>query len=946
MTSTKPTELQASPSQNPRRRLSTPAVGVSLALGLLTSLFGVWALSPRLSGHGLLARHGPASSRLEAVALVTSNDDPLAAPVLPVEWTGYLYHPDASEVVFRIPRDVAAILTVDGQVVFDQPTSASVGPEQAGLFLSAGAHPLTLRFTEPRVSDSYLQAGLEWRTAFGWRLVPAVYLTPQPPQPQAVQRVIVLAQLAWAAVGLALACSLGLLGLGLWHYRRLFRSRTAWGLLCLAALALTLRLLFLADRARSPTFDILAPGADQRSYQSNALDGLRGLWPAGPFYFKPGVSLLLVELYRLVGPSLRAAEIVQMVLGALTVGVVYAVARRIFNPLTGWLAAALWAIFPQPIFYEATVLTHGLEAVGGACLIWLWFRMVTLRSQPWVAACGLWLGALAILRPTFLAFAPALALILIWPDGRSWALRLRQAALFGAMVIVAILPVTWHNYQADGRFQLISIEGPLTLYNGNGRDSSGGVAEFAVASGNNTAELVREGKTSYLQQTLADIYANPVRWLQLMARKTAFLLSDYEVPNNVNFNLEGLKASPTLAALPVRLGEMQALAILGFVLVLCRWRAWNESRWVLLIYVALNALLFVAFVVHSRLKAPLYPALAILAGWVVAIFVTALRKRQWPRAAGLLALALASRAGVANMLWEADHVMSRPIFAALPPAAKVINAPLDADLVLVGYDPLPVVKPGEQAIIGLYWQSPRAWSSDLVGTVKAYSGADEWKTVQVAQQDHLLGGGLIPRHLTSQWKPGQIVRDQYLLEIPPETAEPQALKLEAAACYQGNGECLGEATFGPLPLTAQSKAPLPAQAQPVGAKIGNATLLGFQAKSSDPAGIVLTLYWRAEGPMAEDAIVFVHILDAEGKLVVGLDSRPRNGTYSFLAWQPGETVVDEHLLAWPATAPTGKYQLAIGIYSAATQNRWAARDAGGSPLTDNILPLGLIFRPD
>jgi len=371
-------------------------------------------------------------------------------------------------------------------------------------------------------------------------------------------------------------------------------------------------------------------------------------------------------------------------------------------------------------------------------------------------------------------------------------------------------------------------------------------------------------------------------------------------------------------------------------------RAWNERRWVVLIYLALNAMLFVAFVVHSRLKAPLYPALTILAGWVIAVFLTVLRRQQWLRAVGLLALAIASRAGVANMLFVADHVLSRPIVAALPPTAKVINAPMGDGLVLVGYDALPAVKPGEHAIVDVYWQSQRSWPIDLVGTLKVYSGANEWKTERVAQQDHLLGGGLIPRHLTSQWKAGQIIRDQYRLDIPANMAEPQALKIEAAACYEGNGDCLGEVTFGPLPVTAQSGLPLPSQAQPVGAKIGPATLLGFQAQATDPGSIRLILYWRPDEPITEDAIVFVHVLDAAGKLVVGQDSRPRNGTYSSLAWQLGETVVDEHVLAWPTATPSGKYQLIVGVYAAATQNRWAAMDPTGNPLVDNILPLGFL----
>ena len=89
---------------------------------------------------------------------------------------------------------------------------------------------------------------------------------------------------------------------------------------------------------------------------------------------------ILGVIYSLVAPSLRLVQVVQMLLGAFTVLLVFEVARRAFDGQTAWLAAGLWACFPLPIFYEAQVTTHGLEPVLGAVLLLLW--ILALRNQP------------------------------------------------------------------------------------------------------------------------------------------------------------------------------------------------------------------------------------------------------------------------------------------------------------------------------------------------------------------------------------------------------------------------------------------------------------------------------------------------------------------------------------------------------------------------------------
>ncbi|MGH2520485.1 MAG: hypothetical protein ACRDF8_11810, partial [Chloroflexota bacterium] len=50
------------------------------------------------------------------------------------------------------------------------------------------------------------------------------------------------------------------------------------------------------------------------------------------------------------------------------------------------------------------------------------------------------------------------------------------------------------------------------------------------------------------------------------------------------------------------------------------------------------------------------------------------------------------------------------------------------------------------------------------------------------------------------------------------------------------------------------------------------------------------------------------------------DAQPRGNTYPTTLWQPGETIVDTHLLLVPP-AFQGPGRLEVGLYDSATQQR-------------------------
>ena len=101
--------------------------------------------------------------------------------------------------------------------------------------------------------------------------------------------------------------------------------------------------------------------------------------------------------------------------------------------------------------------------------------------------------------------------------------------------------------------------------------------------------------------------------------------------------------------------------------------------------------------------------------------------------------------------------------------------------------------------------------------------------------------------------------------------------------------------------------------------------------------LTVMLDWEALVVSEQDYSVFLHLLDADGRLVAQNDGYPRGGLRPTPAlsrspersegadegssWQPGETVVDIRHLALPTDLPEGEYTLAAGWYDWRTGDR-------------------------
>lgn len=355
---------------------------------------------------------------------------------------------------------------------------------------------------------------------------------------------------------------------------------------------------------------------------------------AQAFFKPPLAAYVLATLYRL-GLDMQGVLVLQLLVGAATTVVSFAIARLAFSPrvaLAGALAGAALPILP---FFEAQMVAEAWTtalAQGALLLFLLGSRPRERRADAKLAVAGLLLGVAALGRPNLLIVLPVLAAWLAWrvradrkdgggaraAAGAAWWRPLLPLAVGCA---VAIAPATLHNLRY-GEFVPISANFGVNLLTGNSDEADGlsaipvGVRWDGLQLAARQRGAIKPGAFSDLmaRDALAWIASHPGRALELLGRKVLLLLNAREGRNNIN---------------PRWLAEQEG------VFVLSRW--W-PGTW-LLLPLAVAGLLLVPRSPQARLIAWLVvvQAAAILPFFVAARFRAPLLPLAAPFAAAFLA---------------------------------------------------------------------------------------------------------------------------------------------------------------------------------------------------------------------------------------------------------------------------------------------------------------------
>jgi hypothetical protein len=243
---------------------------------------------------------------------------------------------------------------------------------------------------------------------------------------------------------------------------------------------------------------------------------------------------------------------------------------------------------------------------------------------------------------------------------------------------------------------------------------------------------------------------------------------------------------------------------------------------------------------------------------------------------------------------------------------------------LVGYAlPQKSVAPGNPLPVTLYWRAHTRIEEDFSVYIRLFDAAGN----VVGRWNAFPGGGMYP---TRFWQTDEIVVDSYRIPVSSDARGPSVGRVEVGLFRRVPLENLSARDpQGAVitPTIARFKITGAASAQienPVAYNFGDKiSLVGYAlpARAASGSDLSLKLFWRAQSVVEEDYMVFVHLVDARGKIIAQKDDQPQRGAYPMSFWDVGETIADEYALNIPRDALPGEYKIVVGVYRASDGTR-------------------------
>ena len=233
-----------------------------------------------------------------------------------------------------------------------------------------------------------------------------------------------------------------------------------WKLCGLLLVVLVLKVLVVWQLKDQP---LLHPdaGLDTTAYANLARRAAAGdIWLGPGLYFVAPLYIYFLAGALWLFESVTAARVLQVLLGTVSVGLIFLTTRRWYGERAAWISAILAALTGLFTFYESLILQASLDAVLTALGIWL-----VARGNA--VAPGLVFALATLNRPNMIFGAGTIILAAFLLKQR------RRAVMIAAGLLIGLVPSLARNVIVAGEWSLVSSHGGLNFYIGNNERATG-----------------------------------------------------------------------------------------------------------------------------------------------------------------------------------------------------------------------------------------------------------------------------------------------------------------------------------------------------------------------------------------------------------------------------------------------------------------------------------------
>ncbi|HUT98475.1 MAG TPA: tetratricopeptide repeat protein [bacterium] len=426
--------------------------------------------------------------------------------------------------------------------------------------------------------------------------------------------------------------------------------RDAKLLLALILVALAARVLYAFDYSGSPLYHFPIIDAGYHSFLAR-LGSEGAALPGGPYFKPPLYVWFLTDLYSSAGgKSLVAAHIFNTLLGLGIVALTFLWGKKLFGRTPAFAAALFVALYDLGPFFEEQALSVTLETLTYLVSLAL-FVNAWEEGLDWEARRGrlIWagiaLGFGALARPNLLLFLPVAAALGLFyglrDENYSWKRALAAALIPLGLALAVILPATLHNLFESGKFVLVSANGGVNFFIGNGPEADGfssvppGMAWRRLAGDSDLGGAGGLADGSYwYARGLDAVFASPGRAIGLFFKKALGFFNAADVSSNVNIGW-ARGQSLWLRFNPLRWWLAAPFGLAGLVTALGRDRGRmlanpgaGRGLTILVAFAVTYIVGVVAFFVTSRYRMPLLPVMALLGAGFVAHLIRMVRDKK------------------------------------------------------------------------------------------------------------------------------------------------------------------------------------------------------------------------------------------------------------------------------------------------------------------------------
>ena len=435
------------------------------------------------------------------------------------------------------------------------------------------------------------------------------------------------------------------------------------------AVALLLRLIHLSSAVTSPLTFQLGPDEDYYFRFGRAVAAGVGQDSSEFTFMDPGYGYLLGGLFKLVGPGVFAAYLLQCLADGLTALAVVVLGRQLNRPRAGLIGGILYGVCSSAIMFCCSLL----KEVWVAALMtwWVVIALHLLRSERKLAwlGFGVFCGVAVAFRSTLLLLAFA-ALALPWLSGpvlnAPLVPRGTRTMMFALGLMLALAPWSIRNFEAYHSMSPLPHNGGVVLhqaYNSQNPESSIWIPDFvnylnpseiwrgyAGEAERRAGHELTPAEVDHYWRSQAEEFMgrHPGAVAEDVGRKTLKFFASADIPINRSLQEEGL-FSFIIARLPAPAPWLLALGLAGLI-----WLGIEDRRWTLVaVPLAIAMLTTALFWAEDRFRFHAFAILALCSGIWLDAMLRRIRSRQirpaiafGAAAAALLSASFALGAGI------------------------------------------------------------------------------------------------------------------------------------------------------------------------------------------------------------------------------------------------------------------------------------------------------------